>query len=130
MRDGAGEGGGVSRNLFTPVSAITAVLCAGTGIAYFVTMRVDFYDPGPGLTFETVPWLGWPCALLDILTFGLLLWQASRIRQWDERERTGLSPHCGYDLRETPDRCPECGAEPPASMLDPAGDADHPRRHA
>ena len=40
---------------------------------------------------------------------GLFLVQRLRARR---RPCTGRCPHCGYDLRATPERCPECGAVP------------------
>jgi hypothetical protein len=57
-----------------------------------------------------------PYWLLVLPTVPLpLLWAASRtLNALDDRRvrRLGRCPVCGYDLRASPGRCPECGAVP------------------
>jgi hypothetical protein len=51
----------------------------------------------------------WPFVLLTAVTSAPFLLAA---RRWQVRRRRllgGLCPACGYDLRATPGRCPECG---------------------
>jgi hypothetical protein len=52
----------------------------------------------------------WAIVLISAGPPAAWVWVRSRRRA----DRGGLCPVCGYDLRATPDRCPECG-EPVAS---------------
>jgi hypothetical protein len=51
----------------------------------------------------------WPLAVLASLLPGW--WLIGKIRQM-RSPRVGLCPTCGYDVRATPERCPECGVVP------------------
>jgi predicted amidophosphoribosyltransferase len=51
----------------------------------------------------------WALAFATAMVPGLV---SARRACRTRRLRVGLCPACGYDLRATPDRCPECGTAP------------------
>src|SRR4051812_11345917 len=65
----------------------------------------------------------WPLvAISAVLPCAWVLWTRRRRR----RETVGVCLACGYDLRATPDRCPECGAAGSVTPEKGARDSIHP----
>lgn len=76
-----------------------------------VSGNVTIGNPSPKLAeSDDYYWFPyWPFCLLTSLlpAFSLARAGLSQRRRW--RVLRGCCPICGYDLRATPDRCPECG---------------------
>jgi hypothetical protein len=67
---------------------------------------------GPGFEYAPITAFKIPWWFLTTLSAVLpLVWIWKKLRRL-ARYREGLCERCGYDLRATPDRCPECGHIP------------------
>lgn len=78
----------------------------GYGFRAFHTLQED---DGYDETWELAA-PHWLPLLLSLGVAGLWARRVYRRRTAETRGRLGFCPACGYDLRATPERCPECGA--------------------
>lgn len=68
--------------------------------------KLGFYDHsiGNGATLVIPHW-----SVLVVTLIFPISWLPWRIRRYIRLKRLGLCPNCGYDLRMSSDKCPECG---------------------
>jgi hypothetical protein len=84
---------------------------------------IQFALPNRGIGLNTGSdwqvWLTIPYWLLVVVTAVVPLVAGLRHIRNRVRVRRGCCPACGYDLRATPERCPECGAMPKSQREPP-----------
>jgi hypothetical protein len=102
------------RHPFAILAGLSILLSIGFAVAWLMTIRITFENPSmpsPDIYIVgSIPALGWLSLFslaIAIAAYGGLT-KDRRRRSW--RLENDRCVNCGYDLRESPDRCPECGA--------------------
>jgi hypothetical protein len=108
------NGSGAAMPVFKNPADRVSLLGLGIG-----TVRPWYNQPSSYHYAHRVRFPYWWLFAVFVVTFIIRFRKRQKIRS---RIARGLCPTCGYDLRATPDRCPECGsAVPPRASPDPPG---------
>jgi hypothetical protein len=107
------------KGLFAPASLMVALLrtlCLALAVTWLLAVFAESHDQGGWLWISApLVMLGTLVALFIVISggiFAVMLGVEVIGRRWNHRrpDRPGYCRQCGYDLRATPQRCPECGA--------------------
>ena len=101
----------MKRRELTVLLAISLTLTVLACLLFFLIVQLVVFEPKnselamspsdtPAMFIYPLPFV-----------FGVPSWLLWRARRAIRQEKEGYCRSCGYDLRASPDRCPECGTE-------------------
>ena len=98
---------GVATTLLLLLTAETLTGVENLVVVSMASLWLLFFGFGSLVVGE---WGAWPAYVSGDLFAGTFAWLASPMfRRRRDREKIGMCINCGYDLRASKERCPECG---------------------
>ena len=98
------------RQIYVPDSREMDEFRSGAS-SHWKRLGMEYFRYGP-LSYDPTEWTVVRVTYCLVALAAAALPVISGLRMWHHRTRPGTSARCkqcGYDLRATPDRCPECG---------------------
>jgi len=114
-------------NVMTLLSAAACVVFALAAARIQLFLGDDLYRARPNTLYSVhrptiydLELLWCPTFATAVLPAAWLVTQLMKYRRRRMRLRSGACLKCGYDLRASKDRCPECGRSIPATQNQPS----------